>query len=102
MDLAICSNSCKDCGREGRPRYVPNHTVEVKGEHWISVEGGREEEEGRRRKGRGGGKKGGGGKKEAERGGDGERRGEGGGDEGGTKQCSMQSICMWLKRNCIS
>ena len=30
------------------------------------------------------------------------RRGEGGGDEGGTKQCSMQSICMWLKCNCIS
>ena len=94
MDLAICSDSCKDCGREGRPRHVPNHTVEVKGEHWISVGGGRGEE-GRR-------KKGGGGKKEAERGGDGERRGEGGGDEGGTKQCSMQSICMWLKRNCIS
>ena len=46
MNLAICSDSCKDCGREGRPRHVPNHTVEVKGEHWISVGGGREEEEG--------------------------------------------------------
>ena len=41
MDLAICSDSCKDCGGEGRPRHVPNHTVEVKGEHCVSVESGR-------------------------------------------------------------
>ena len=76
MNLAICSDSCKDCGREGRPRHVPNHTVEVKGEHWISVGGGREVEEGRRRKGGGGGekeerrrKRRGGRRKEAKRGG---------------------------------
>ena len=43
MDLAISSDSCKDCGVEGRPRHVPNHTVEVKGEHCISVEKGRKD-----------------------------------------------------------
>lgn len=57
MDLAICSDSCKDCGGEGRPCHVPNHTVEVKGEHCVAVESGRRgrreeevrrEEEGRR------------------------------------------------------
>ena len=43
MDLAISSDSCKDCGGERRPRHVPNLTVEVKGEHCISVEKGRKD-----------------------------------------------------------
>ena len=44
MDLPVCSDSCEDCCRKWGPRNVPNHTVEVKGEHWIP-EGGTEEDE---------------------------------------------------------
>ena len=72
MDLAICSDSCKDCRGEGRPRHIPNHTVEVKGEHCISVERGRKEG---RREGEGERRKGG------ER-----RRKEGGKEEGGEER----------------
>jgi len=44
VDLPVCSDSCEDCGRKWGPRNVPNHTVEVKGEHWIPEEGIMEED----------------------------------------------------------